>query len=306
MAISNLEDCRLLHKIVRRSLARKHELPTIDCMTAITVTSAQRSHQLKLLPKHERYLDAFQRFIFLAPEHLQCLFGRNLKERTLRWDLARLMSAGYLSRLRKNKDEEYTYYPAMIREKSTLTLDHTSEITWAQVLIAVYAATAGYQVMACERRARRVKFAVYMANDEGVVKQRWCLPDFFCALRNPAKPPGSDTEHFFWEVTNAKPGQHWKKENDVVQKCEAYNAYFDSSEFVDRLQKEYQLEVRNFRVVITFPTEARARNFISIFRSRGIAYPGRFWVSWKDAYHANMYGPIFLSPKDDSLHSLCD
>jgi hypothetical protein len=31
----------------------------------------------------------------------------------------------------------------------------------------------------------------------------------------------------------------------------------------------------DFRVVITFPTEARARNFVEISRSRGVAYPGR-------------------------------
>jgi hypothetical protein len=262
--------------------------------------------KLNLLPKHERYLDAFHRFQLLSPKHIQYLFGGSLNDRTLRFDLMKLMSAGYLRRIRSSRDEEYTYFPSSIRERSPLMLAHTNEVTWAQIRVASGTAKHGFQILACERRASRVKFAVSMQNDDGVTKRRCCVPDFFSAHRDPTKSAGCDARHFFWEITNAKPGQHWKKENDIIQKCEMYNAYFDSGEFVDRLQEEFQLAVRNFRVIITFPTEARARNFVEIFRSKRIAYPGRFWVTWKDAYRENMYGSIFLAPKDYSLHSLCD
>jgi hypothetical protein len=266
----------------------------------------RKSAKLKLLPKHEQYLDAFRRFQFLRPEHIQHLFGCGLNDRTLRFDLLKLMTAGYLRRIRSSRDEEYTYFPSPIRERSPLMLTHTNEVTWAQVLVASGAAKKGLEMLACERRASYVKFSVSMQNDEGVMKRRSCVPDFFCAYKDPTKPTGRDARHFFFEITNAKPGQHWKRENDIIQKCQMYNAYFDSGEFAHRLQKEFQLAAANFRVIITFPTEARARNFIEIFRNRRVAYPGRFFVTWKDAYHATMYGPIFLSPKDDSLHSLCD
>ncbi len=257
---------------------------------------------MNLLPKHERYLDAFQTFLFLKPEHLRQLFGR-LNERTLRWDLMKLMNAGYLSRTRNNKDEEYTYYPPHIREKSPLTLQHTNEITWAQVLFHTGAGQRGFPVLACERRPSRIEFAASVRNDEGALKPRQCVPDFFSGIKHVGRPEGRDEGYFFWEITISKPGQHWKKENDIIQKCEMYNAYFESGDFADRLQKELRLEVGNFRVVITFPTELRARNFVALFRKKGVAYPGRFWVTWQDAYRADMYGPIFLSPKDDVLHS---
>lgn len=266
----------------------------------------KKSARLNLLPKHERYLDTFRRFQFLKPEHIQYAFGGSLNARTLRFDLVKLMTAGYLRRIRGNRDEEYTYFPAPIRERSPLMLAHTNEVTWVQLLVAVGAAKNELELLACERRASRLKFSVSMSNDDGVMKRRFCVPDFFFAHQDPTKPAEGDARHFFWEITNAKPGQHWKKENDIIQKCQMYNAYFDSGDFVHRLQKEFHLHVRNFRVIITFPTEARARNFTQIFRSRGVAYPGRFFVTWKDAYHANMWGPIFLSPKDDSLHSISD
>jgi len=127
-------------------------------------------------------------------------------------------------------------------------------------------------MLACERRPSRIEFTVSIQNDEGVLKPRRCVPDFFVGLRNSAKPAGRDENYFFWEVTNAKPGQHWKKENDIIQKCEMYNAYFDSGDFTDRLQKELQLDVGNFRVIITFPTEQRARNFVALFRQKGMSY----------------------------------
>jgi len=167
-------------------------------------------------------------------------------------------------------------------------------------------AACGIEVFVCARKASRLKFAVLVPDEEGVMKRRYCIPDFCCILNRQGSPKVESTRCYFWEITNAKPGQHWKKENDVIQKCEMYNTYFDSGDFVDRLQKEFHVEVRNFRVVITFPTEARARNFVDIFRSRGVAYPGRFFVTWKDAYRTNMYGSIFLCPKDGSLHSFCD
>jgi hypothetical protein len=269
-------------------------------------TQSKKSAKIKILPKHEQYLDAFRRFQFLKPEHIQYAFGGSLNARTLRFDLVKLMTAGYLRRLRSNRDEEYTYFPSSIRERSPLMLTHTNEVTWAQILVASDAARKDLEMLACERRASHLKFSVAMQNDEGVIKRRCCVPDFFCAHKDPTKPTGRDTRHYFWEITNAKPGQHWKKENDIIQKCQMYNAYFNSGEFVHRLQKEFHLHVRNFRVIITFPTEARACNFTQIFRSRGVAYPGRFFVTWKDAYRANMWGPIFLSPKNDSLHSLSD
>ncbi len=264
------------------------------------------SRGLKLLPKHEQYLDAFRRFQFLKAEHIQHLFGGNLNARTLRFDLVKLLTAGYLRRIRSNRDEEYTYFPSPIRERSSLMLTHTNEVTWVQLLVAVGAAKKDLEILACERRASRTRFSVSMPNDEGVIKRRCCVPDFFYAHQDPTKSAGRDTRHFFFEITNAKPGQHWKKENDIIQKCQMYNAYFDSGEFGHRLQKEFHLHVRNFRVIITFPTEARARNFTQIFRHKEVAYPGRFFVTWKDAYRANMWGPIFLSPKDDSLHSIRD
>jgi len=265
-----------------------------------------KTPELRLLPKHHAYLDAVHRFQFLKPEHFQILFGGALNARTLRLDLKKLNAARLLNRARKNKDEEYTYFPPSIREKSPLMLDHTNEITWVQVLLATDAAQHNLEMMALERRPSRIKFEAVMKNRDGIMKSRRCIPDLFAAVRNTAKPVGQDMSCIFWEITNAKPGQHFRKENDIVQKCEAYNAYFDSGNFVDRLQKEFHIVCRNFRVVITFPTELRAQNFIQILKQRNVAYPGRFWITWKEAYRANLYGPIFLSPKDNSLHSICD
>jgi hypothetical protein len=270
-------------------------------MTA-TTPQRQTKREAKLLPKHERYLDAFHRFQFLKPQHLQWLSVAPLSERTLRFDLVKLTNAGYLNRTRKNKDEEYTYFPASVREKSPLMLDHTNEITWVQILLATGAPVHGTEILACERREAQTGFAALMKNADGVLKTRRCIPDLLCAIRNTAKPAGRDVACFFWEITNAKPGQHWKKENDIVQKCEMYNAYFDSGDFRERLQKE----VKNFRVILTFPTEQRARNFAAILHQKKTSYPGRFWVTWQEAYHRDMYGPIFLSVKDDSLHSFKD
>jgi len=98
-------------------------------MTTTTTRATKREREEKLLPKHEQYLDAFKRYLFLKPEHVRHPFGADLVERTLRYDLKKLMTAGYLTRSRNNKDEEYTYFPADIREKSPLTLYHSNEIT---------------------------------------------------------------------------------------------------------------------------------------------------------------------------------
>jgi hypothetical protein len=274
-------------------------------MTA-TTPQRQTKRDTKLLPKHERYLDAFHRFQFLKPQHLQRLSTAPLSERTLRFDLMKLASAGYLSRTRNNKDEEYTYFPASIREKSPLMLDHTNEITWVQILLETGAPVHGIEIVASERRAAQIVFTALMKNADGALKTRRCIPDLLCVIRNTAKPASRGAGCFFWEITNAKPGQHWRKENDIVQKCEMYNAYFDSGDFVDRLQKEMHLEVKNFRVILTFPTEQRARNFAAILHQKKTSYPGRFWVTWQEAYHRDMYEPIFLSVKDGSLHSFKD
>ncbi|PWU05343.1 MAG: hypothetical protein C5B51_14760 [Terriglobia bacterium] len=261
---------------------------------------------MRLLHKHERYLDAFQRFQFLTSRHLQSLFGSNLNARTLRFDLLKLMTAGYLRRSRTNRDEEYTYFTSDIREKSPLLLEHTNEITWAQILLAEASSKHGIEVLVLERRQQRIRFSATVPNKEGIMKSRGCVPDFFSAHRRAVKTAADPARCFFWEITNAKPGQHWEKENDIIQKCRIYNAYFESGEFFDRLHKEFHVEVRNFRVVITFPTEARARNFVGFLRAKAVAYPGRFWVTWRDAYHEDMYGRILVCAKDDTLHSLTD
>jgi hypothetical protein len=39
-------------------------------------------------------------------------------------------------RIRASRDEEYTYFPAQIREKSPLLLVHTNEVSWTQILFA--------------------------------------------------------------------------------------------------------------------------------------------------------------------------
>jgi hypothetical protein len=152
----------------------------------------KRSVELKLRPKHEQYLDAFAHFQFLGPKHIQYLYGRSLNDRTLRFDLMKLVTAGYLRRIRSSRDEEYTYFPAAIRERSPLMLAHTNEVTWAQVLVASGTAKRGLRLLACERHAARIKFAVSMQSDEGLMKRRSCVPDFFCAHRDPTKPAGSD------------------------------------------------------------------------------------------------------------------
>src|ERR1044071_4660224 len=165
----------------------------------------------RLLPRQEAYLDAFRRFLFLRAEHLRHLFGEHLNSRTLRWDLARLINSGYLSRTRNSKDEEYTYFPAAIREKSSLTLEHTNEITWAHVL---FATDPRFESVACERRSRRIRFQVSINKDDGTVKTRRCTPDFLSAYRRVVVSTAS-VRCFFWEIKRAKPGQHWRKENDI-------------------------------------------------------------------------------------------
>jgi hypothetical protein len=107
------------------------------------------------------------------------------------------------------------------------------------------------------------------------------------------RPAHPETEfRYFLEIERSKLGNYRNGEPQILRKLLAYLAYFNST----GCEKEWGF--RQYRVVVVQRTDARRDGLLTALRAK--CSHRMFWLTTEAAFHSDIGGAIFKTPKDDA------
>jgi hypothetical protein len=250
----------------------------------------------------DRLLDCFNLYHFLNGEQIAVLLGLDPEKdrRTVNWFMGTHLALdkgertyapedSFVRRINIGMGVHHVFCLPRFKNKGASTLTHDVAGSWKMIYAKLQAEAAGFEVIALSREKEEIQFHTALGK---------YIPDFFIGLKR-----GAVSNFYFFEITKSRPGTH-AGTKDVVDKCQKYNAFYDEGQFPDWLRRSFGLQGANFRVVFTFPTDARARNF-TLTLLREVGHNRRFFGAEEEALHKDVYGSVLYSPKDfPALHSI--
>jgi hypothetical protein len=261
-----------------------------------------------LIPKRQEYLCWLGQYRFLDYTRMNKLYrakhGADIKESTWRLDMRTLRAKGYLRPVSRGPMAHPVYYlwtegvrflmeeDYPTKEKSPMTIDHDLVVSDIHMALNERANEFGVSIPVWEQRRSRLLDNPRDQYGQVLMEGHRRLsinPDLFVGIQHQNK-----TTWFYGDPTRHDSTKFGI--NDVILKMMAYSAYKKSGQHREFLAKSLGVDVPDFFVFFTLPSETQARNMALKARHELAKGHSRFLFTSEAEILADPYGKIFLDP----------